>query len=1071
MHSPTPSVALRAGACLLVSLWAASFAGATPVISEFMASNDTTIADQDGDYADWLEIYNPDASADNIGGWYLTDKASKPTKWQIPAGVTVPPGGYLVIFCSEKNYTNPAQPLATNFNLAASGGYVGLVEADGATVASSYTYPQQYPDVSYGVSQPTDGSPPQIGYFEAATPGAANGGQSNLLLTQQVSISAPPALFTGTITVTLTGAGSGQHIRYVLAPPSPAGDTVSAPTAASALYTGPISISSTTLLRAAVFSSDDSQRGLPATAMYVQLDNSTANRLDTFSSNMPLVVFDDNGLGLLQYDDTSHPGWFAAFSPQGGTATLTQAPDFISPDSMKLHGFSSATWPKQSYDVDLSDTLNQDLDEPLLGMDSDKSWDSIGPWYYDRTYIHNAFVYALARQMGHWAPSTTLAEMFIHSAGGPLDATSYAGITAMTDRIKVGANRVNIYSLSPSDTTAPNVTGGYILRIDHPQDAAGLYTWTTTGGQALMLDTPKADVLVQPQIAYITNYVQQMENAMMGDAASNYATHNYLNFLDRPSWVDYHLINIFVENVDSFQYSVYFTKDVNGLIEAGPVWDYDQSLDGDTESVEDPKNWTPGDAGNVFWNIGWWQYLTHDPDFMQAWIDRWQSLRLTTLSTGNLTQLVDTLAAQVGPAAAARDAAQWPDDASRFPGGWQGEIDNLKSWLATRAQWIDSQFVPPPLADVSTTRVVLVPAAGVPMAYTTDGSDPRLSGGAVSASATVTTSPVILPGGTSFSARSYQSSMLGVFPGSPWSSPVATATNAGSVLANLSALGTIGAANPVLYVGFTIAGSGSKPVLLRADGPTLASFNVATPLPDPLLTLYDHGGSIVATNTGWSDPPTPGSSALAGDVAAATAANFSAVGAFALPVNSADCAFVATLPAGVYSAQVAAAGTGSGTALAELYDMAASAPQVHLANFSERAVVGPGGQGVSLGFVISGSAPKTVLIRGIGPALAGFGVAAPLAQPQLSLYDSSSILIATNAGWGGASTPGPSTVPATLQPATAALFSSVSAFSLPANSADCAMIAELPPGAYSAQVTGLNGATGAALIEIYDLAQ
>ncbi|HZZ56467.1 MAG TPA: lamin tail domain-containing protein, partial [Opitutaceae bacterium] len=322
-------MALRAGAYLLVSLWAASFAGATPVISEFMASNDTTIADQDGDYADWLEIYNPDASVDNIGGWYLTDKASKPSKWQIPAGVTLPPGGYLVVFCSEKNYTNPAQPLATNFNLAASGGYVGLVEADGATVANSYTYPPQYPDVSYGVSQPTDGSAPQIGYFEVATPGAANGGQSNLLLTQQVSISAPPALFTGTIAVTLTGAGAGQHIRYVLAPPSPAGDAVGAPTAASALYTGPLSISSTILLRAAVFSSDDSQRGLPATAMYVQLDNSTANRLDTFSSNMPLVVFDDNGLGLIPFDHVEYPAWMAAFSPgAGGTATLTQIPDF-----------------------------------------------------------------------------------------------------------------------------------------------------------------------------------------------------------------------------------------------------------------------------------------------------------------------------------------------------------------------------------------------------------------------------------------------------------------------------------------------------------------------------------------------------------------------------------------------------------------------------------------------------------------------------------------------------------------------------------------------------------------------
>src|SRR5580698_3923326 len=63
--------------------------GSTPIISEFMASNDTTITDQDGDYADWLELYNPGPSAANLNGWYLTNKASKPTKWQIPA-VTLP---------------------------------------------------------------------------------------------------------------------------------------------------------------------------------------------------------------------------------------------------------------------------------------------------------------------------------------------------------------------------------------------------------------------------------------------------------------------------------------------------------------------------------------------------------------------------------------------------------------------------------------------------------------------------------------------------------------------------------------------------------------------------------------------------------------------------------------------------------------------------------------------------------------------------------------------------------------------------------------------------------------------
>ena len=222
--------------CLLPGMKAA------PMISEFMASNTKTIADQDGAFADWVEITNPGPTSANLGGWYLTDKAGNLTKWQIPA-VTLAPGGYLVIFCSSKNYTNPAQPLATNFNLAAAGGYVALVGPDGKTVASSYKFPVQYADISYGVTEPTvAGEAPQIGYFATATPGAANGGRTNILLADRVSLSVPPGLFVGGTTVALGGVTGAEHIRYVLAAPSADGDAVAAPTASSALYTGPITI-------------------------------------------------------------------------------------------------------------------------------------------------------------------------------------------------------------------------------------------------------------------------------------------------------------------------------------------------------------------------------------------------------------------------------------------------------------------------------------------------------------------------------------------------------------------------------------------------------------------------------------------------------------------------------------------------------------------------------------------------------------------------------------------------------------------------------------------------------------
>ncbi|HEY1794292.1 MAG TPA: CotH kinase family protein [Opitutaceae bacterium] len=1013
----------------------------TPIISEFMASNNTTLTDQDGDYADWVEIFNPGPAPAAMGGWYLTNKASKPTKWQLPA-FTLPPGGYVVIFCSQKDYTNPALPMSTTFNLSASGGYVGLVESDGKTVASAYNYPVQYPDVSYGSSYPIDGSAPEVGYFAAATPDAWNGNNTNILLADMASMLPGPSFFTGAASVSLSGAGGSEHYRYDVHAPSAAGDQAAPPTAASAAYSQPVPLSGTALLDAAVFSADDSQRGLPLASMFIQLDNSTANRVDTFQSALPLVVFDDNGFGSLPGDDVYYPGWFAAFSPgPTGTSSLTQAPDFFTPATLKLHGFSSASFPKQSYDVDLADQLGNDLDEGLLGMDSSKSWDSIAPWYFDRTFIHDAVVYSLSNSMGHWAASTRFAEMFIHSGGGPLDYASYSGITAMTDRIKVDAGRVNIYSLQVDDTAPPNVTGGYILRVDHPE--SDLYSWTTNSGQALMLDTPKLDVLVPAQTSYITGYVQQMENSFYADQASGWAARDYLGLIDRPSWIDYHIINTFTENVDAFEYSEYFTKDVNGPVVAGPAWDYDRSMGSADGRDANPETWS-ANSGYSFWAVGWWGVLATDPDFMQAWVDRWAQLRAAEFSDSRLSQLISTLASQVGPSAAARDIARWPDDAGRFgDGSWQGEIDNLQSWVNTRANWIDTQFVPAPSVQVSGSSRTLVPQPGTRMLYTLDGTDPRLSGGATAPAALASASPVTLPAAQGFAARSYAASVVGTFPGSPWSAPIGAAR-----LTNVSGRATASSGANALIEGFVVAGpaNSTEQVLLRADGPALSAFGVAGPLPAAVLTLYDSSGNILAANSGWSSGSgVPALSAVSGSM-----------GIFPLAQGSGDSAILMSLPPGAYTMQVTGAGGASGTALGEIYESGFGGTS--LVNLSSRALVPAGGNLIN-GFVVAGLGPRQVLVRADGPALAGFGVPGSLAGPVLQVFDSSGSLVASNAGWSTNANAA----------AIAAAATAAGAFALQPGSADSALLLTLQPGSYTAVVSGSGGSSGIALAETYAL--
>ena len=122
------------------------------VLSEIMAVNERALADEDGDFPDWIELYNSGSQDESLSGWYLTDDPTRKTKWKFP-DVSIGPGRFLIVFASEKDRTTPGKPLHTSFHLEPEGEYLALVRPDGATVASEVTpkYPRQIADVSYGV--------------------------------------------------------------------------------------------------------------------------------------------------------------------------------------------------------------------------------------------------------------------------------------------------------------------------------------------------------------------------------------------------------------------------------------------------------------------------------------------------------------------------------------------------------------------------------------------------------------------------------------------------------------------------------------------------------------------------------------------------------------------------------------------------------------------------------------------------------------------------------------------------------------------------------------------------------
>ncbi len=276
-----------------------------------------------------------------------------------------------------------------------------------------------------------------------------------------------------------------------------------------------------------------------------------------------------------------------------------------------------------------------------------------------------------------------------------------------------------------------------------------------------------------------------------------------------------------------------------------------------------------------------------------------------------------------------------------------------------------------------------------------------------------------------------------------------------SRLFNLSTRGAVSPTSP-LVDGFIVVGSSPKTLLLRAVGPALSNFSVSGVLAVPVLQLYDSSGRLILTNQGWD-----GSSSLS--------KIFAQTGAFPLTTGSADCAVVTTLIPGSYTLKLTSGNGTSGNAMAEIYDADLNPLTLvqRLANLSGRGSVDATHSLVG-GFIITGTASKTVLVRGVGPALSGYGISGPLAAPILSVYDSGGNLLAQNTGWGN-----PVTVNLTQTAVSAAALSAAAvrsgAFALPAGSADSAVLVTLPAGTYTGQITATGANSGTTIFEVYEV--
>jgi len=261
-----------------------------------------------------------------------------------------------------------------------------------------------------------------------------------------------------------------------------------------------------------------------------------------------------------------------------------------------------------------------------------------------------------------------------------------------------------------------------------------------------------------------------------------------------------------------------------------------------------------------------------------------------------------------------------------------------------------------------------------------------------------------------------------------------TSTTPGRLI-NLSVRSFAGIGGQTLTAGFVLAGSGNGSMVIRGVGPTLAQFNVPDVLSDPQLVLFNSDQTPIQSNDNWSG------------------SDGREVGGFVLPTGSKDAVLNVSVAPGGYTAQVVGTAGAVGEAMAEVYEQPGPPDAPRFINLSARTQL-DAGRTLIAGFVIGGNTNRTVVVRAVGPGLDDFQVPGTLADPRLGLFREGT-LVAENDDWLGGSV---------LIDAMA----SVAAFPLKsATSKDSALVITLPPGAYTANITGPAGISGVVLVEVY----
>lgn len=425
---------------------------------------------------------------------------------------------------------------------------------------------------------------------------------------------------------------------------------------------------------------------------------SNAQTVNLSTSNLPIIII-ESGFDPINEDVKVQASMKIVYRGDGQTTFINDQnnPAYLEYDGfigINIRGSSSLDFAKKQYSIELWDAANQTNPTNIFGMGSEQDWILQAP-YIDKTMMRNVLTYQLSNEMGQYAVETKFCEMILDG--------DYKGVYVFMERIKIDNDRLDLEDLDPIlDNTQPNITGGYIWKVDKGE-ADNSDGFTTAETDRYRYHDPNPNNISTAQGNYLKSELESFEAIMNNGGNIADPLTGYPSKIDVSTWVDQFILQEWTKNPDAFGSSMYYHKYRNGKLRMGPVWDLNLALGASYHGFANfSTDWTT-DFGHALIGPSYNQELFDDPTFQCLMRDRWDELRSPgqPLHINSINAVIDSIYNLLNAGPQQRNYTRWDILGKQVwleaPGAqtrdtYLKEIDYMKDWIADRLDWVDSNM-------------------------------------------------------------------------------------------------------------------------------------------------------------------------------------------------------------------------------------------------------------------------------------------------------------------------------------------------------------------------------------------